>query len=83
MQLQKGIPKDSRDVNAYMTERDKDFPLYTQFLEDFKARFGSWEEAQPTIQSLENALKLYNDVVGKYDHFFSFRSDLTSSCRTC
>jgi hypothetical protein len=66
-----------------MTERDKEYPLYNQFLEDFKARFGTWEEAQPTIKSLEAVLALYNEVVGNSLFFFSNFFDFFFSSRTC
>lgn len=48
-----------------MSTLEKSHGLFIQWLEDFKSRFGGYPEAQPTIKEVEDALKLYQDVVGK------------------
>ena len=34
------------------------------WLEDFKSKFGQYDEAKPTIDEVEAALKLYKDTIG-------------------
>lgn len=55
---------DKRFVDEYVKERTKEHSLLSTWLEDFRAKFGEYEEANYTIQQVESALKLFNDVVG-------------------
>jgi hypothetical protein len=40
---------------------EKTSQLLTQWLEDFKSKFGHHELGRPTIDEVESALKLYED----------------------
>jgi hypothetical protein len=61
--LNKGIPTDDRFVDDYINEQTKRNTLLVEWLEDFRARFGDFEEAQATITEVEAALALYQKVV--------------------
>lgn len=53
------------ESDEQMASMEKTHGLFIQWLEDFKSRLGHLPEAQPTIKEVEEALHLYQDVVGK------------------
>lgn len=62
--INKGIPTDSRYVDEYLKTLETDRGLLIQWLEDFKSKFGDSPIAQPTIDEIEDAFKLYDVVIG-------------------
>ena len=62
--LKAGIPKETRDIDPYLDEQAKTYSLLVQWLEDFRSRFGLYEEAIPIINEAESALQLYRTTIG-------------------
>lgn len=52
-------------VDAYLESMEKSYNLIVQWLEDFRSKYGDYEEAQPTISKIEEALALYKDTIGR------------------
>jgi hypothetical protein len=63
IQLKSGIPSDQAKADEYVDAQTKEYQLLLQWLEDFKSKFGDYDEAKATITQVEEALKLYKDVV--------------------
>ena len=65
-QLKEGVPTDPRwpdRRDKYLEDRQKDLNLLSQWLEDFKSKYASFEDAAPVIAECEDAIKLYNSVI--------------------
>ena len=65
--MEKGLPGDPRFPerdNEYIEEQAKRNDLLLQWIEDFKSKFGQYEQAQSTIEEVDQVLELYNKVVG-------------------
>ena len=62
--VKKGIPTDASAVDSYLEDTAKTQNLLLQWLDDFRARFEEYEDAQPIIKSIEEALALYKQVIG-------------------
>jgi hypothetical protein len=62
-QLNKGIPTEHRHVDDYVERQSKVYNLLVEWLEDFRSRFGQHDEAQPTIDEVNQGLALYQQVV--------------------
>lgn len=74
-QLKEGIPTDPRwpdRRDKYIDDQTKEQGLIVQWLENFKAKFGEIPEAKPTITEVEEALTLFNNVIGKIEIALSF-----------
>src|SRR2546425_458172 len=68
LQLKEGIPNDPRFPDRrdeWLTNIEKESTLITQWLEDFKSKFGEYPEAKEIITEVEDALALYQLSVGK------------------
>jgi hypothetical protein len=62
--LRQGIPQDKSKAGEYVDSLTTVNGLLVQWLEDFKARFGEYEESKATIYEVEAALKKYNKIIG-------------------
>jgi hypothetical protein len=59
--LEKGLPGEPRFPerdNEWVADREKQQALLVQWLENFKAKLGTYDEAKETIKECESALKL-------------------------
>ena len=66
--MEKGIPGDPRFPerdNEWVEEQVKKNNLLVQWLEDFKSKYGEYEQAYDTINQCEEVLDLYKKVVNK------------------
>jgi cytochrome c peroxidase len=52
-------------VDAYLESTEKAYTLLVQWVEDFRSKYGEYEDAQPTILKIEEALALYKDTIGR------------------
>jgi hypothetical protein len=57
--IKEGIPTDKRFVDDYLEKLEKLNGKLIEWLEDFRSRFGQYNEAESTIHRVEDALKLY------------------------
>ncbi len=62
--IEAGVPKDDREVDAYLTRMAKHNSCLIQWLEDFKAKYGEYTEAQKAIQDTESSLQRYKEKIG-------------------
>jgi hypothetical protein len=51
-------------MEKYVEHETSVFQLLNQWFEGFKSNYGHLDEAQATIKEVEEALQLYNDVIG-------------------
>lgn len=63
--MKQGIPSDVDKATEYMNTQERTANQLTQWLEDFKSKFGEYPESHKTIGEVESALKTYKEVVGK------------------
>ena len=73
--LKGGIPNDPRFPerrDEFVQNQTKEQGLIVQWLDDFRSRFDTFEDAQAIIKQVEEALVLYNDVIGIYSTFIFF-----------
>ena len=73
-QLKEGVPNDPRwpdRRDKYLEDRQKDLNLLAQWLEDFKSKYSVYEESLPVITECEDAIKLYNSVICKFNSITS------------
>ncbi len=62
--LDKGLPSDNREVDAYLARMGKHNSSLIQWLEDFKGKYGEFAEAQTAIKDTEAALQKYKEKIG-------------------
>ena len=65
-QLEKGLPGDPRFPerdNEWIDAQSKSKELLVQWLEDFKSKFGEYEESWKTIEECEAVLSLYKSII--------------------
>ncbi len=62
--LDKGLPKDDREVDKYLERMAKHNSCLIQWLEDFKGKYGEYEQAQVAIKDAESALQKYKEKIG-------------------
>ncbi len=62
--IDNGIPSDDRQVDAWVSKLAKHNSNLIQWLEDFKAKYGEYEDAQKHIKDAEEVLKKYKEKVG-------------------
>lgn len=62
---QQGSDKDNNNTAEQVKNLTQTYHLLVQWLEDFRANFEFVAEAVPTIQKVENTIKLFNNIVGK------------------
>jgi hypothetical protein len=62
--VKRGLPLDNSKTEEYINKLSAEAALLTQWLEQFKSRFGEHEEAVATINSIESALRLFAKLVG-------------------
>jgi hypothetical protein len=63
--LKSGIPTDPSHEDEYVEKTTKSHGLLVQWVEDFKSKFNYVADAEPVIAKVEEALKLYKEVLGK------------------
>ncbi len=61
--IDNGIPSDDGQVDAWIAKLEKHNSCLIQFLEDFKSKFGEFEDAQKPISDIEEALQKYKEKV--------------------
>ncbi len=65
LQINEGIPKDTRQVDQYLEDLSKSNGLLIQWLENFKAQFFEYpNEIQETVTKVEDALHMYKHKIG-------------------
>jgi uncharacterized phage infection (PIP) family protein YhgE len=62
--IDKGLPTDERSVDNYLKDMEKHKSNLVQWLEDFKSKYGTFNEAQQTITDTESALNRYREKIG-------------------
>ncbi len=62
--LDKGLPTDDREVDNYLARMAKHNSCLIQWLEDFKSKYGEYEEAQSAIKDSEDVLYKYKQKIG-------------------
>lgn len=63
--MKNGIPSEPAQEDDYVEKQAKSQRLLVQWLEDFKSKFTYVDDAEPVIAKVEDALKLYKEVLGK------------------
>jgi hypothetical protein len=61
--LKSGIPARADQRDQYIEQQAKEENLISQWVQDYQSKFGEYEEAKPIIVQIEEALKLYKDVI--------------------
>ncbi len=57
--IKQGLPK--ADQPQFLERLEKTSSSLRSFIEDFRSRFGQYEQAIPVLEEAEKNLKLYND----------------------
>ena len=67
LQIKGGIPNDPRFPDRrdqYLDELEKETNRITQWLEDFRSKYSSHDEAQSIITEVTQALQSYTNTIG-------------------